>query len=156
LKHYISDETALFQLLNILSIKLADVRINEWNRVHAKAVCTSIKLGSGLGLGSPPCSLLPHPHNQRTTHKCLPFSPATPPTFHTWLRHGIMGVMVQYGQVTTTIHSKNNASFHNIFSETIVQANHCFCTIQKHQFTFTIFPKTIIPVILLVWTMNSE
>jgi len=52
------------------------------------------KLGSGLGSRSSPSSLLPHPCNQCTTHRCLPFTPAAPPTFLTWLRQGVMAVMV--------------------------------------------------------------
>jgi hypothetical protein len=82
-------------LQNILFITLASVmRIKEWHRVHVKAACTLMKLGSRSGSRSSPSLLLPHPRDQHTTHKCLPFSPVSPPTFLTWLRHGIMGVSV--------------------------------------------------------------
>jgi hypothetical protein len=44
-----------------------------------------------------------------------------------------------YGMVTTTVHSENITLFLHFFSETIVQADHCFCTLQKHHFTLLFF-----------------
>jgi hypothetical protein len=72
---------------------LADVHIKDWHRAHMKAVRRSIKPGSVSGPCSSHSSLLPHLCDQHTTHKCLPFSPATP-TFLTWPRRGVTGVMV--------------------------------------------------------------
>jgi hypothetical protein len=69
------------------------VYLKEWRGVHVKAACTSINLSSGSSCLSP-SSLLPHLRNQRTTHKCLPFSPAIPPTFLTWPRCDVTGIKV--------------------------------------------------------------
>jgi hypothetical protein len=120
--------------------------IKEWHRVHVKAACISIKLGSVSGSCSSPPSLLPHPRDQRTTHKCHPFSPAAPPKFFTWLRCGIMCLLVLivwagYRYYTfqknymISLHflrndsvgwsllpyiSKTSVYFHYFFSETII------------------------------------
>jgi hypothetical protein len=79
--------------LSILFIMLADVmHVKECHCVHMKAAYSLIKLGSSSGSNLSPFSLLPHPRDQGTTHKCLRFSPASPPTFLTWPRCGITGV----------------------------------------------------------------
>jgi hypothetical protein len=72
--------------------------VKEQHHLSAKVACTSIKLCSGSGSRYSNSSPLPHPHphNQRPTHKCLPFSHATPTTFLTWPRHGITGVNSTY------------------------------------------------------------
>jgi hypothetical protein len=107
---------------------------------NAKTACTLIKLDSGLGSCSSPSSLLPHPRDQCATHKCLPFSPTAPPIFLTWLRCGIMGVTVLTVQAGYHYYTfKNIMWFHYIFSGMMVQVDHCYCTFQKHQFTFTVF-----------------
>jgi hypothetical protein len=94
LKHYVSNETE-FWLQNFLFITLADdVCIRDWHHVHVKAVRTSINLGCGSGLCWSSSLLLPHPRNHCATHKCLPFSPASPTTFFTCPRRGITGVAV--------------------------------------------------------------
>jgi hypothetical protein len=49
---------------------------------------------------------------------------------------------VECGQVAATMHSKNIAWFHYIFSETIVRADHCYIIFQKHKFTFTVFLRS--------------
>jgi hypothetical protein len=69
--------------------------------------------------------LLPHPCNQCTTHQCLPFITAAPPTLLTWPRWGVTAVtaLTNMGRlrcdfttssqkryvrlITATIHSKN-------------------------------------------------
>jgi hypothetical protein len=66
------------------------VCVKEWHHVHVKAGCTLMKLGSGSGSQLSPSSLLPH---QCTTHKCLAFSPTTQPTFLTWPKRNVTGVM---------------------------------------------------------------
>jgi hypothetical protein len=73
------------------------------------------------------------------------------------VRHYACNATYQYGQDTATIHSKNIMWFHYIFSESTVQADHCYHTFQKHQFTFVIFfSKTIFLGILWVRNKNSE
>jgi hypothetical protein len=83
-----------------------------------KAACTLIKLGSGLCTCSSPSSLAPHPCDQHTTHWCLPFTPAAPPTFLTWLRQGITAVTVltSMGKFTAAVLVKNITCFHYFFS----------------------------------------
>jgi hypothetical protein len=134
---------------------LADVRIKKWHLVHAKAACTSIKLISGSGSRLYPSSLVPHPCDQRTTNKCLPFSPATATTFLTWPRHSATGVMIQYGQVTATVHSKNIAWFHYIFSGMMVQVDHCYLRSKNVNLLSLFFSETIILWILWFGTKND-
>jgi hypothetical protein len=56
LKRYVSEK-------NILFIMLADVRIKEWHHVHAKAACTSVKLGSDSGSCSHTLAINTQPTN---------------------------------------------------------------------------------------------
>jgi hypothetical protein len=84
------------------------VHIKKWHYVHAKAEFIWIK-GSGSGSCLSPSSLIPHPRDQGTTQKYLLFNPATPPTFLSWPRHGVMAVTVL-----------------------TVEAGCCYCPFRKH------------------------
>jgi hypothetical protein len=116
------------------------------------------QLGSGLGGSrSSPSSLLPYAHYQQTFHWCLPFTPAAHPLLLTWLKHYGCNGIYQYWHVTGNTDYKNTMWFHYCFSEMIMWADHCYCTLQKHHFTSIIFfSETIIPGILWVRTKNSE
>jgi hypothetical protein len=117
----------------------------ERHYVNGKAACTLVKLGSGYlviyvsGSGSSlsPSSLPPHPRHQCITHKCLPFSPTSPPTFLTWLRRGDKG---RYDKAQVLHIPKTSRGFVK-FSEMTVHLDHCYHTFQTHQFTFIIFLK---------------
>jgi hypothetical protein len=124
-----------FELQNILFIMFADdVCTKERHCIHMKAACTLIKLSSGLVSRLSPSSLLPHSRKQCTTHKCLPFIPASPPTFLTWLRHSVTGIMVL-----------------------TVWAGYHYYTFLKHKFKLLLFfSKTIVPWIFWVRTKNSQ
>jgi hypothetical protein len=126
--------------------------VKERHYVHVKAACTWLKLCSGSGSRSFPSSLLPHPSDQRTTNKCLPFCPAAPPMFRTWVKHGVTGVMVLTvwaGYCYCTFQKRS--MIHYIFSETIVWVDHCYCTFQKYKFTFTIFLRNDHSVNIVGW-----
>jgi hypothetical protein len=95
------------------------------------------KLGSGSGSRSSPSSLLPHPRDQCTTHKCIPFSPTASLTFLTFPRCGIMGVTVLTvgaGYRYYTFKKHCIISLHFLRNDSVGG-----CTFQKHQFTFTTF-----------------
>jgi hypothetical protein len=83
-----------------ICMKRLSVDPSKWTCASQLALCTSgvhfDKAGhwSRFMFLSLFFSLLPYPHDQRTTHQCLPFTPTSPPTILPWLRQGIAAVMV--------------------------------------------------------------
>jgi hypothetical protein len=127
------------------------VHIKEWYYVHVKAACTLIKLGSGSGSCSSHSSLLPLRHNQCTTHKCLPVSPAAPPIFLTWPKHGVTGVMVLIVQAGCHYYTFQNCSVISLHFLRDIVGGSLLLYIPKHQFTSTIFLRNDHSMNIMGW-----
>jgi hypothetical protein len=134
------------------------MHVKEWHCVPAKAACTLIKHDSGLGSCLSLSSLLSHPCDQCTTHKCLPFSPTTPPTFLTWPRRGDTGVTVLRvwaGYSYYTFHTHCMISLHFLRNDSVVRSLLLY-TPKNINLLSLFFSEMIIPWKLWVRTKNSE
>jgi hypothetical protein len=95
-KHYVSDETT-----PILTSKYS---VHHAHRCCAHKGMTLYTCKSSVHFDKTwlwfrftlsSSSVLPRLHDQCTNHKCLPFSPFSPPTFLIWLRCGVTGITVR-------------------------------------------------------------